>query len=116
MKILDTRATRAPAGPDMTLAADTSTSSDHLRLSRIARVFGIAALAAALAACNVSPTPSGEGAASAGEGVRLLEVEIAGDDERGPSTGLLPPADRVELDPDDVSAVDLTHPDGRRRA
>ncbi len=73
MKILDPRAMRAPAEPDMMRAADTAASSGPLRLARIARVFGIAALAAALAACNVSPTPSGEGAASAGEGVRLLD-------------------------------------------
>lgn len=78
MKILDTRATRAPADTDMTLADDAIVSSDH---SRIARAAGIAALTTALAACNVSPTPTGDTAApAAGEGVRIL------DDFEDPST------------------------------
>ena len=66
MKILDARATRAPAGHDMTLAADATASPDRVRLSHIARVSGIAALVGTLAACNVSPTPTDDGAAPAG--------------------------------------------------
>ncbi|MCD9098712.1 discoidin domain-containing protein [Luteimonas fraxinea] len=71
MKTLDTRATRAPADTDMTLADVAVASSNRFRIARVA---GIVALTTALAACNVSPTPTGDAAApAAGEGIRILD-------------------------------------------
>ena len=71
MKILDTRAVRAPADTDMTPAEATAVRFEPFRCARAAC---IATLALALAACNVSPTPAGSAAAPDASGdVRILD-------------------------------------------
>ena len=71
MKILDTRAAREPADTDMTPAEATAVRFEPFRCARAA---GIATLALALAACNVSPTPAGSAAAPDASGdVRILD-------------------------------------------
>ncbi len=70
MKIIAPRATRAPADADLPRARIADATPGRPRGARLAV---IAALVGALAACNVSPTPTGAGAAPAGEGVRVLD-------------------------------------------
>ncbi|MBB3343974.1 hypothetical protein FHW73_001847 [Luteimonas sp. RC10] len=73
MKILDTRADRAPADTDMTPAGDVLAVDGRSRAVLSLRAAAMATLAAALAACSVAPSPGSETGAPGDAGARVLD-------------------------------------------